>query len=291
MKVGITGGGGFIGRNLVAGLGHEVSAPGRQDLDLTDPIAVRRWLDQGQFDCVIHAATHNATAIACPEPGAVLARNLQMFDAIAGCQGAYGRMIWFGSGAEFDRRHWRGDMAEDEFGVHLPVDEYGVSKYRMTEVTAGRSDLLNLRVFGCYGPHEDWRIRFISQACVRAMWGLPIRVRAHNSFDYLWVDDLVEVVRWFVEHDAEHRVYNVCSGEQVELSELARTVEHASGQRVGIEVLGQGRGVPYGGTNARLLSAMPGLRFTSHEEAIARLVAFYIERKHTIRLEDVLHLG
>ncbi len=294
-RVGVTGAGGFIGRNIVSTLtGCVVDAPGRRELDLCDRAAVRSWLERGRFDCVIHTATHNATVVAQPKPGAVYERNMQMFEALADCEGTYGKMIWFGSGAEFDRRHWRGDLDERELGTHVPADEYGLSKYRMTTLAAQRADMLNLRVFGCYGPYEDWRVRFISQACVRAMWGLPIRVRLHNSFDYLWIDDLVEVVRWFVDHDGQHRVYNVSTGRQVELFDLARlvaqAVERSSGRVVDIEVLGEGRGVPYGGTNTRLLGEMPALRFTPPEVAIPRLLAFHEARRAEIGLADVQEL-
>ena len=53
-RVGITGGRGFIGRNLVDGLQDvEIDAPARDELELEDPVAVRRWLDHGRFDVVV----------------------------------------------------------------------------------------------------------------------------------------------------------------------------------------------------------------------------------------------
>lgn len=290
-RVGVTGGGGFIGRNLVQGLRDvEIDAPARGAVDMEDAVAVRRWLERGRFDVVIHAATHNATAVANPAPGHVLRRNLAMFNALAGCPGAYGKLAWFGSGAEFDRRHWRADMAEDQVGEHVPADEYGLSKLRMTEASASREDIVNLRVFGCYGPYEDWRVRFVSQAIVRAMWGLPIRLRKHNSFDYLWVGDLVQVVQWFLHNAGEHRVYNVCTGHQVELYALAQVVDRAFGG-VGIEVAEPGRGVPYGGVNTRLLDTIPGLTFTTPEEGIRRLAEHLVGQKANIPREAVEPLG
>lgn len=290
-RVGITGGRGFIGRNLVDGLQDvEIDAPARDELELEDPVAVRRWLDHGRFDVVVHTATHYAAAVGDPVAGELLRRDLAMFGALSGCRGAYGKLAWFGSGAEFDRRHWRADMAEDEVGRHVPADEYGLAKLRMTEATLSRPDLVNLRVFGCFGPYEDWRIRFISQAIVRAMWGLPIRLRRHNSFDYLWVGDLVRVVQWFVHNDGAHRVYNVCTGRQVELYALAELVDRALGG-VGIEVSQPGRGVPYGGVNTRLLEQIPGLTFTPPSDAIPALVAHWVGQKANIPREVVEPLG
>ena len=62
----ITGGSGFIGRNLVqwfrnAESAHEVQAPTRAELDLTDANAVRAYLERHRFDVVIHAATDRST--------------------------------------------------------------------------------------------------------------------------------------------------------------------------------------------------------------------------------------
>ncbi len=58
MKVFVTGGTGVIGRHTIPLLeeaGHEVDAPGRADLDLFDPDAVRAAV--APADAVLHLAT------------------------------------------------------------------------------------------------------------------------------------------------------------------------------------------------------------------------------------------
>ena len=58
-KILITGGSGFIGRNLAEQLRaqYDVLAPSRQELDLHSDTAVRDYLAAHRFDVVIHAAT------------------------------------------------------------------------------------------------------------------------------------------------------------------------------------------------------------------------------------------
>jgi CDP-4-dehydro-6-deoxyglucose reductase, E1 len=59
MVIVVTGGSGFVGRNLVQHLrdvGHEVHAPSRAELELRDEAAVRRYLRAVGADTVVHAA-------------------------------------------------------------------------------------------------------------------------------------------------------------------------------------------------------------------------------------------
>jgi len=64
-------------------------------------------------------------------------------------------------------------------------------------------------------------VRFISNACCRALKGLPILLRQDIAFDYLYVKDLVKLTMWFIENDARGKAYNVCTGQPVALSQLA----------------------------------------------------------------------
>jgi nucleoside-diphosphate-sugar epimerase len=58
MRVLVTGGSGFIGRNLIEYLAraHEVLAPTHAELDLTDPGALDRWFREHEVDVVVHGS-------------------------------------------------------------------------------------------------------------------------------------------------------------------------------------------------------------------------------------------
>jgi GDP-L-fucose synthase len=55
----------------------------------------------------------------------VLFNNLGCFFNLARCSHDYGKMIYYGSGAEYDKRYYLPKMTEDYFDAHVPVDDYG----------------------------------------------------------------------------------------------------------------------------------------------------------------------
>jgi GDP-L-fucose synthase len=279
----ITGASGFIGRNLAEQLGcdYEVAAPGRAELDLVDEESARQFFESRRFDVVLHTATVRSSRMT-GEPENLLADNLRMFFNLARHRASFGRMFHFGSGAEFDRRHYRPRMGEDDFGAHTPADGYGLSKYVCAKYGETLEGVTNLRLFGVFGKYEDWRVRFISNACCRVIHGLPIVLRRDVLFDYLDVDDLAAIVRRFIDHPAPERVYNVCTGAPVALSVLAGIVAEVSGRNPEMIVREPGLGTEYSGDNARLMTAMGGFQFTEMRESVGRLYAWYEAHKQEV---------
>ena len=284
MRVLITGGSGFIGRNLVEQLPEscQVLHPGRAELNLLEAAAVTGYLRAHRVDVVVHCATHDAARNSQEDQSRVLDANLRMFFNLAHCEGLYGKLIHYGSGAVYDRRRDISLVTEEEFGRRVPADDYGLSRYLIHLHTRQRQKIVNLRLFAVFGKHEDWEIRFISNACCKAAHDMAITIRQNVRFDYLHVDDLVVITRWFMEHDAHHSAYNVCSADPVEILSLARSVCSASGKDLEIRVAAEGLGREYSGDNSRLLGELGGFSFRKQEEAIAELYAWYDARKDQI---------
>jgi GDP-L-fucose synthase len=250
-------------------------------LDLLDAEAVRSYLERHRFDAVIHAATDRSTRKRGSGPE-LLNRNCRMFFNLARNAHAFGRMLFLSSGAVYDRAHWHPRMAEDDFDAYVPADDYGFSKYVCAKAIDGMDRVYELRLFGVFGPHEDWQVRFISNVCCRAVWDLPVVMRQNVLFDYLDVEDLGRILECFLTGNLRFRHYNVCTGRPMDLEALAQMVVAVSGKRLGIEIRNQGLGNEYSGDNTRMLSGIPGFRFRDMGESVARLYRWYEQRKSDI---------
>lgn len=278
MRVLVTGARGFIGRSVARALSqrHEVFAPHRAELELLDAAGTRAWLASHRVDVVIHAATTPGHRNAPPVPD-LYQRNLRMFDALATAHA--GRMIVLGSGSEYDMTRPLELVGESAFGERRPAEASGRSKYEISRVCERDPRFTVLRLFGVFGPGEDWEIRFISNALCKAIFGRPITLRQDRKFHYLWVDDLAPVLERILAGPTPHAAYNVTPDEVSSLADLARQVVDVAGADVPIQIAQAGEGLPYTGSNARLKADFPGLAFTPTRAAIERLHAWYAEHR------------
>ncbi len=216
----------------------------------------------------------------------MLDRNCRMFFNLVRNQGRFGKMIHFGSGAEYDRVQLPARVREDYFDIRVPRDAYGFSKYICAKYIERSDRLIDLRLFGVFGAYEDYTVRFISNACCRALKGLPIVLRQDVVFDYLYIKDLVKITMWFIENNARHKAYNVCTGRPVALTELARVVARVSGRSPSVSVLTDGMGSEYSADNSRMLTEMSGYRFWDLEDSVRDLYAWY-ERYEGLDVESL----
>ena len=118
-------------------------------------------------------------------------------------------MIFFGSGAEAGRENWVPNMSEQYIENRVPPDQYGYSKYIMSKYAESTDNIYNLRLFGVFGKFDDWRYRFISNACCKAVLDMPITIKQNSVLDYLYIDDLVKITKWFIENKPKNNVYNI----------------------------------------------------------------------------------
>jgi GDP-L-fucose synthase len=260
---------------------------------------VREYLSAHSFDVVVHAATTRSNRRVAAPPD-MLDRNCRMFfnlarnlvpnlvPDLAGKRERFGKMIHFGSGAEYDRDQLPARVREDYFDTRVPRDAYGFSKYICAKYIERSDRIVNLRLFGVFGAYEDYTVRFISNACCRALKGLPIVLRQDIVFDYLYIKDLVKITRWFIENNGRHKAYNVSTGRPVALTELARVIARVSAQVSGrnpdISVMAEGMGPEYSADNSRMLTEMGGYQFWDVEDSIRDLYAWY-ERYENLDVE------
>lgn len=285
MKILITGGTGFIAKNLFEQLKDEynISSHGSKELNLLDSPKVFNYIKRNKFDVVIHTATYDAVARgSTKDPTKVLENNLKMFFNIARCKEYFGKMIYFGSGAEFGRENWIPKMKEDYFNQYVPQDQYGLSKYIMTKYTALCSNIYNLRLFGVFGKYDDWRTRFIPNACCYTAMDLPVKINQNKYCDFLYIDDLVKIVKWFIDNNLKKKVYNVCTGKVIDFKTIAKKIVEISGKKLEIKIKKRGLGKEYSGDNTLLLHELKKFRFTPIDVSIKYLYNWHDQNKKEI---------
>ena len=254
-RVLFTGGTGFIGRNVVPILReeHTVYAPTRQELDLKDEDSFAGFVKDHQIDVIVHAANPNPFKNPS-EDGAesMFEDSMRVFMNVYASRASVEKVLYLGSGAEFDKTKEIVRLSEDDGIRSLPVDGYGLAKCIMNEMARSSGNVYNLRVFACYGP-GDHETKFITH-CIRCvMKNEPITIRQDCRFDYLHVDDLANAIRFAIEGNLKHHDYNVASGNSFLLSEIAEIVRRQMGSAVPIVVSAPGMNKEYTASIDRLL--------------------------------------
>lgn len=59
-------------------------------------------------------------------------------------------------------------------------------------------NIYNMRLFGVYGPYEDWSSCFISNICCKTIFNVPLSMRQNCIFSYIYVEDLVDIILLFL---------------------------------------------------------------------------------------------
>ena len=295
MRVLLTGGSGFIGRNILESLQgkYEILAPRHSELDLADEENVRSWFLNHPLDAIIHSATKPGHRNA-PGPTAIAITNLHMFSNLFENARLTNvkRFLFLGSGSEYDMRNYRPKMSEDSLGDYIPADDTGFSKYVCTRMMQGIPGFVNVRFFGIFGKYEDYAIRFISNAICKAIFDLPITLRQDKRFDYTYIDDGVRAIERFLEAPIEelrYNDYNVTPNEAVSLLGLAELVRKVSGKPdLPILVASPGLGLEYSGNNSRFSGLFPDFVFTKMENSVRTLYDWYDSHRELIVKEKLL---
>jgi UDP-glucose 4-epimerase len=295
LKILITGARGFIGKNLTEYLQeecagkYEVYGPRHADLELLDSEKVSEFIQSNNIEVIVHCASVGGTRRTGYDQDKtdVVYKNLAMFFNLAQNLDSKRRMVVLGSGAEYDLRNYQPRMVEDYFGAHIPADAYGFSKYACSKYIEKAENLVDLRLFAVYGKHEDYEYRFISNAIVKNLLGLPIVINQNVYFDFLYIEDLVRILEYFIGHKPKHKFYNVATGQTADLLTIAREINRISGKPSEIIVKNDGLNTEYSADNARLLREIRGLSFTPREKALERLHAWHKNNLSKVNLQAI----
>lgn len=283
----LTGGEGFVGRNLRESLGRRedftLFSPGQAELNLTDSQQVAACIDETCPDLIIHSATSNTVGKGYDTD--VCEQNLRMFFNLVRYRPAGCLLYTLCSGSSYNRENWIENMPEDYLGQHIPSDSQGFSKFVIASQARHLEDVVTLRLFGIFGRHEDYRYKFISNTIAKRLAGLDITLIRDALYDYLDVDDFCAIVEQLIDDDVRHGEFNVTPDESVRLSQIVEQVDRCLAIDRGYTIATPGLGRPYTGDNSHLRSTLEKLDFSPIETSIRKLIRHYTENIDTIDIE------
>lgn len=287
-KIFLTGGNGFIGRNILEKLDkkYDFVAPSAEELDLTNTEAVYNFLKKEKIDIVLHAANVGGIRGEKEPPDAAFV-NLKMFFNLARAKPFYQRMIMFGSGAEYDKKRPIVRIKEDDFDKYVPEDQYGFYKYVCSKYAEKTDFITHIRLFGIYGKYERYETRFISNAICRTIFELPININQNVFFDYIYVNDLTRIIERFIEKRPKQKFYNIGNGNVIDLLTIAKKILQISGKNLPIIVKNPGFNNEYTCDISRLLSELPNFHYTDFGQSIKELFEYYKSLAPEIKKEPL----
>jgi len=284
LKICITGSNGFIGKNLIEKFSEKYNLliPSHKELDLLDQKAVDDFFKKNKVDIIINCAVVGGSRKE-EHVDSSLSNNLRIFFNLLKNKDKYKKIIHLGSGAEYDKSKPIVKVKETELGKTIPQDEYGFFKYICSKYIEKEENIISLRIFGLFGKYEDYRYRFISNAITNNLKGLPITISQNVFFDYVYIDDFVKIVDYFVNHKAKHKFYNIGTGKKIDILIIAKLINLISNKKSKIIIKNKGLNNEYTCNNKRLVNEIKKFKFTSFNESLNKLFKWYVGRIKDIK--------
>lgn len=263
MKIVVTGAAGFIGSNIVAGLNRkgiddviavdDLTAADKfrnlRDLRISDYLDRTEFYEQfargafGKIEAIFHEGAcsdtmeHNGRFM--------LDINYRCSkDLLDACLRQNTRLLYASSAAVYGNS----TAFSEEPANERPLNVYGYSKLLFDQVLrqypSSAVQVAGFRYFNVYGPREHHKGRMASVALhnfnqfeesgtVKLFGEYGGYGPGEQTRDFVFVDDVVAVNLWFLEHPSARGIFNLGTGRAQPFNDIARAIVNAHRERSG----------------------------------------------------------
>lgn len=251
MRALITGGAGFVGRALHAHLranGDEVTVSDRSlgGPDIADRDAVFAHMRDASPEVVYHLAGQAHVPTAWSDPIGTLRANVEgTQNVLDAARHSGARRVLAVTSAEVYGKVTDDDLPIGEAHPLHPMNPYAASKVAADAVATAAhlgsgQDVIRLRAFNHIGPGQ--RTDFVAAGLAARIVEAEAAGHRHITVgnlsprrDFTDVRDVVRAYRLVAEHGESGAVYNVCSGIDRSIGELAERLVELAGTSLALE--------------------------------------------------------
>jgi len=231
MKILLTGANGFIGstfKNYAIANKEDIEfiCSTRNFLNPLDYDSLEDLFSTEKIDFIIHTAVDGGRRNKI-EDASVFYNNLLMFENLMKFSNKVKGLLFFGSGAEFDRFQHVSNVSQADFGTHIPNDYYGFSKYVMAKRISNFTNAINLRIFNCFGELEK-EDRMIKSNIRNCLQGLPLIIHQDRKMDFFYAEDACRVISFLINNwdDSLPQHINLSYSNKVTLFKIATLINN-----------------------------------------------------------------
>jgi len=106
-------------------------------------------------------------------------------------------------------------------------------------------------------------------------------------FDWLYIDDLMSILGYFLSHDPSENVFNITTGKTTDLISIAEIINNLSDFESEIKIVNEGLNKEYSGSNRKLIKEIGEFDFIEMEDSIKKLMGYYNSKIDDIDLEII----
>lgn len=245
MKILITGGNGFLAKNISKKLtGHEILNISRSDFDLRNSEDVKNFIKHKYFDLILHTAIVGGSRLN-PDSKEIVYDNIIMLTNLLSHKKNFDRFINFGSGAELDRKQ-NIDSLHKSVYQSIPEDSYGFSKNINARLVLQTENCYNLRVFNIFSEEEHLR-RMIKGNIHKYFHNEPMEIHQDKFMDFMYIDDFMKIVKMYIEKNNLPKDFDCVYEKKYKLSEVCQKINNLEDKKVSIELHDENIGLSYCG--------------------------------------------